>query len=250
MRDSSGCGTGANETRHWWLAMTSELSFWMASWRSLLLCDCDMPRSWWLAEMELEAEWEALDGLAPMALLGAVLSAVNEAAEEMSKLERVPTVDLLSRCWLPTPSSMLAKLGFMSLEGRALPLSPMGASGADASFSVLEGVSDGSAFSAPTASTMRSLVRLPPKALGMNALTLGGKRERIEVKRPGSEDAGGSGAAEAAGVGRAPRLEPDRSASRPKPDDDEGVALPFALVESDTKLLLAPTERGMVKEVE
>ncbi len=27
MRESSGCGTGANETRHWWLAMTSELSF-------------------------------------------------------------------------------------------------------------------------------------------------------------------------------------------------------------------------------
>lgn len=44
-------------------------------------------------------ECVALEGLPPMALLGAVLSAVNEAAEEeMSKLERVPTVDLLSRC--------------------------------------------------------------------------------------------------------------------------------------------------------
>lgn len=59
-----------------------------------------MPRSCWLAaEMELDVECVALEGLPPMALLGAVLSAVNEAAEEeMSKLERVPTVDLLSRC--------------------------------------------------------------------------------------------------------------------------------------------------------
>ena len=93
-----------------------------------------------------------------------------------------------------------------------------------------------SAFSAPTASTILSLVRLPPKALGMKALTLGGKRERMEVKRPGSEEAGGPGAvwAGAAGLSNA--------------EDDE-AALMFAPVESETKLP-APIERGIVKEVE
>ena len=78
--------------------MTSELSFWIASCRSLLLSDLVMLRSCWLADMEFEAEWVVLEGLPPMALLGAVLSAVKEAAKEPSKLERVPTVDLLSRC--------------------------------------------------------------------------------------------------------------------------------------------------------
>lgn len=109
-----------------------------------------------------------------------------------------------------------------------------------------------SAFSAPTASTILSLVRLPPKALGMKALTLGGKRERMDVNRPGSEEAGGSGAADAAGAaGRAPTLELDLKAwmPAPKPVEEERVALSLAVAGSETKLP-APMERGRAKEVE
>jgi len=71
------------------------------------------------------------------------------------------------------------------------------------------------------------------------------------VNRPGSKEAGGSGVAAAGGAGRALKLEPVLSASMPAPktEDDDGAALPFALVESDTKLL-APIDRGMVNEVE
>lgn len=219
-----------------------------------MLCGCDRPRSCWLAEMELDAECVALAGLPPTALLGAVLSAVKDAAEETSKLERVPRVDRLSRCWLARPSSMLARLGLTSLEGRTLPLSPMGASGAEISTSLLEdaeGAASVSPFSAPTDSTILSLVRLPPKALGMKALTLGGKRERIEVKRPGSEDAGGSGASDTEGAVRAPAPAPapDLKASRPKLGEGDEVALAFTAVGSETKLL-APIERGRVNEVE
>lgn len=79
-----------------------------------------------------------LAGFAPMALLAAVLSAVKDAADEMSKLDRVPTVERLSLCWLLTLSS--TKLELMSLEGLALPRSPIGASGAEVSESVLEAV--------------------------------------------------------------------------------------------------------------
>ena len=156
-----------------------------------------------------------------------------------------------------------------SLDGRALPRSPMGARGVDVSASFLAGeeeellllvvvaaaaaeeeeeAASASAFSAPTASTMRSLVRLPPKALGMKAFTLGGKRERIEVKRPGSDEAGASGVAEGAGPDRAPTFEALVRTLLPKPGGvlAETAALAGA---SETKLL-APMERGMVKEVE
>jgi hypothetical protein len=82
----------------------------------------------------------------------------------------------------------------------------------------------------------------------MKAFTLGGKRERIEVNRPGSEEAGASWAGEAAGPAREPRFVAFLSTSLPKP----GAELdgPGALAAGSETKLLAPTERGMVKEVE
>ncbi len=198
MRESSGCGTGANETRHWWLAMTSELSFCKSPLKVLAALGL-RHAAFLLRRIQRDRVGGrmrgACRGLAPMALLAAVLSAVNDADDEMSKLDRVPTVERLSRCWLLTLSSTKLEL-LMSLEGRALPRSPMGASGAEAQSRCWRQLlekrcvcsSIASFFSAPTASTIPALARLPPKALGMNALTLGGKRDRIEVNLPGSED--------------------------------------------------------------
>lgn len=74
----------------------------------------------------------------------------------------------------------------------------------------------------------------------------------MDVNRPGSEEAGGSGVADAAGAaGRAPTLELDLKAwmPAPKPAEEEGVALSLAVAGSETKLP-APMERGRVKEVE
>ncbi len=164
-----------------------------------------MPRSCCggFSEIELEAECVVLAGLAPMALLAAVLSAVNDAADEMSKLDRVPTVERLSS--MLAADIVVDQAGVVDELGRSSIASfAMGASGAEAQVVVggsclrrgVFAAASPSFFSAPTASTIPALARLPPKALGMNALTLGGKRDRIEVNLPGSEDAGGSGAAE------------------------------------------------------
>lgn len=130
------------------------------------------------------------------AVLAAVLSAEAEAADEKSIEELVPIVDLLSlffaavlRCPI-LPEPRLGKGSFTGLVLSGLwSFCVDSCSFAVAVSSAISSVSASPSLSAPgpTASAIRSLVRLlPPNAAGMNAFTLGGSLDRIALIRPGA----------------------------------------------------------------